>query len=409
MIKEKICVIGLGYIGLPTAALLASKGYLVNGVDTNLEIVKNINNGRVHIKEKGLNNLVVSTIKSQKFFATSKPSKSDVFIIAVPTPISKTNSIPTPNITFVLDAVKSILGVIKKENLLIIESTIPVGTTQEVANSLEENGIDLTNLHIAHCPERVLPGNILNELIKNDRIIGGITKKSSSVAEAFYKTFVKGNIYKTDAKTAELCKLTENSFRDVNIAFANELSMICDQEQINTLELIELTNKHPRVNVLQPGPGVGGHCIAVDPWFIISQHENLSNLMKTSREVNIKKTDWVTEKIKDASIEFQNKNNKEAIIACFGITFKANVGDTRESPSIQIIEALKIKGYKVLIIDPFVKSFENFITINYEEAYSKADIFVFLVKHTHFEIINKDKRLADKMVLDFCGQLVVKQ
>ena len=408
MIINKVCVIGLGYIGLPTAALLASKGFTVNGVDTNQQVVNNINDGKAHINEDGLDTLVNLSVKSKNFYATLKPEISEIFIIAVPTPVYKTDDISTPNLNYVMKAVKSIIGVIKNNDLLIIESTIPVGTTNKVEMLLKKNGIDTTKIYIAHCPERVLPGNILPELIKNDRVIGGINNKSSLIAEIFYRSFVKGKIYKTDSKTAEMCKLTENSFRDVNIAFANELSMICAKEEINTLELINLTNKHPRVNILQPGPGVGGHCIAVDPWFIISKHRASSNLIKMSRQVNLQKTEWVINEIIKVSNIYKKKNNKKPIISCFGFTFKANVDDTREAPSIQIIESLTLKGYDIIVVEPNVKSFQGFKIVDLSDGIKKANICVFLVKHKEFEVINTSIHLDHKDVLDFCGLLEMK-
>lgn len=405
MYKKKICVIGLGYIGLPTAAVLAAKGYDVNGVDTNLNIVENINKGKVHIKEKGLDVLVKKSIKSRKFKSTSIPMENDVFIIAVPTPMKKSSNFSTPNIDYILDAIKSLVPVIRDENMIIIESTIPVGTTNLIADVLKKKGVDIERIYIAHCPERVLPGNILYELINNDRIIGGINIESSSKVEKFYKTFVKGKIYKANCRVAELCKLTENSFRDVNIAFANELSLICAKEGIDTSELINLTNKHPRVNILQPGPGVGGHCIAIDPWFIISKHPNSSHLMKMARKVNINKTEWVIKQILSQKLNFKNKFNKEPVICCFGITFKPNVGDTRESPSVEIINSLILNNCTVLVVDPNVEYFKGFSFCDLSEAIEKADILVFLVKHNQFKVINYNKNIKNRILLDFCNQL----
>ena len=408
MIKNKICVLGLGYIGLPTAALLASEGFIVNGVDTNEEVVSKINLGKAHVYEPGLDELVKLTVESNMFEATLVPQPSDIFIIAVPTPVHNSNNILTPNIDYVMMAVKSILGIIRENNSLIVESTIPVGTTLKIELLLKEKGIDTTKINIAHCPERVLPGNILHELIYNDRVIGGVNDISSSVIESFYKVFVKGNIYKTDSKTAEMCKLTENSFRDVNIAFANELSMICDKEEIDVLKLINLTNKHPRVNILQPGPGVGGHCIAIDPWFIISRHKILSNLMKTARDVNLKKTQWVIDKILENCNSFKEKKGRKPIIAFFGLTFKADIDDTRESPSLQIIETINRKEFETVVIDPNIKLLKNNNLINFSQAINIADIFVFLVKHKEFININISEQLINKDVLDFCGLLEMK-
>ena len=405
MIKKKISVIGLGYIGLPTAALLASKEFEVIGVDSNISIVKDLKNFKSHIKEIGLDELLISSLKSGNLSITSTPKASDIFIITVPTPINKNEKTPTPNLNFVFDAVLTLIGLIEENNMIIIESTVPMGTTNSIKNLLKKNGINVENIFIAHCPERVLPGNIIHELIHNDRIIGGIDNKSSKEAADFYKSFVKGNIYKTEAKIAELCKLTENSFRDTNIAFANELSMICDKYDIDVFKLINLTNKHPRVNVLEPGPGVGGHCIPVDPWFIISKDPDLSNLMSVSRKVNLKKTDWVIDKILKKTKKYKDETGKDPIIALFGLTFKKDVDDIRESPSIQIIEKLHNKGLSICVVEPNIKAFNDFNIISQSEAMIVANILVFLVKHKNFETIRNNKILDDKILLDFCNQL----
>ena len=293
----KVNVIGLGYIGLPTAAILGRNGYDVFGIDTNLEIVENINKSQFSNLEPGLDKALFESILNGNLQASSEYRSADVHIVCVPTPLIKDEINPTPDLSYVLDAAKSLAPHIKKGDLLIIESTITVGTTEEVRMALQRLGVDTNKIHIAHCPERVIPGKIMKELIQNDRIIGGLTGDATDRAEEFYKTFVTGNIVKTDTRTAELCKLTENSFRDVNIAFANELSMICDKENINVWELIELANRHPRVNILLPSAGVGGHCIAVDPWFIVSKNRNESEMIQTARRVNLSKTDWVLKKI----------------------------------------------------------------------------------------------------------------
>jgi len=405
MNKKKISVIGLGYIGLPTATLLASRGFKVDGVDINPLIIKNLNKKKCHIKEKGVDQLLALSLNSGNLSLKSIPQASDVFIIAVPTPITKGAKMPKPNIKMVIEAVRSIIELIEDYNLIIIESTVPMGTTNLIRELLEDKGINTEKIYIAHCPERVLPGNILDELIHNDRIIGGINKKSSQAAEDFYKIFVKGKIYQTEAKTAELCKLTENSFRDVNIAFANELSMICDKENINVYELINLTNKHPRVNILQPGPGVGGHCIAVDPWFIISQNPNLSKVMTASRQVNLEKTKWVFDKIISETDRCKSEKNIEPVIACFGLTFKPDVDDIRESPSIEILEKLSNKGFSLLVVEPNIKKYKNFKIIKQSEAIKRANILVFLVNHKEFKTIKNHKKLEEKLLLDFCDFL----
>jgi UDP-N-acetyl-D-mannosaminuronic acid dehydrogenase len=300
--KRKICVIGLGYIGLPTSALLANRGYNVHGVDVVQSTVDTINEGKIHIVEPELDIYVKAAVNSGKLKADTKPSEADVFIIAVPTPFHEGY---VPNIDYVISATRAIAPYVKEGNIIILESTSPVGTTDAVEATLKENGVDTGKMYIAHCPERVLPGHIMRELVANDRIVGGTTQEATKVTAAFYREFVAGEVLETDAKTAEMAKLTENSFRDTNIAFANELSILCDKFGINVWELIRLANRHPRVNILQPGAGVGGHCIAVDPWFIVYAGGEDAKLIRTSREVNNYKTEWVIEKIKNAALKLK--------------------------------------------------------------------------------------------------------
>ena len=290
----KICILGLGYIGLPSAALLANRGYLVQGVDISPDVVDTINQGEIHIVEPDLDSFVHSAVNSGHLKASLNPEFADVFIIAVPTPFREGF---VPNIDYVLDATRAIVPVVKAGDLVILESTSPVGTTEKVAEVLRESGVDTNAVHIAHCPERVLPGHIMRELVENNRIVGGTTPEASEKVAAFYRTFVTGEVLVTDARTAEMAKLTENSFRDVNIAFANELSLLSDKFGIDVWELIRLANRHPRVNILQPGTGVGGHCIAVDPWFIVHEGGDDARLIRSGREVNTRKTEWVVEKI----------------------------------------------------------------------------------------------------------------
>ena len=296
--NNSISIIGLGYIGLPTAALLASKGFKIKGIDINKNVVKNINEGKVHIVEPGLEAYVRSAVAKGNLKAYTEVQASHIYIICVPTPFKKNSEFPMPNIDFVREAVESISPHVKKGDLVILESTSPPGTTEMVRDILQKNEVDTSTIFIAYCPERVLPGKIMNELVNNARVIGGINSQSAEVIAAFYKTFVNGEILKTDAKTAEMCKLIENSFRDVNIAFANELSLLCDKNEVDVWELIKLANHHPRVNILQPGTGVGGHCVAVDPWFIVSQDPENSRIIKTAREINDSKSQWVADKIK---------------------------------------------------------------------------------------------------------------
>ncbi|KZX77653.1 UDP-N-acetyl-D-mannosaminuronic acid dehydrogenase, partial [Oleiphilus sp. HI0009] len=322
---RSVCVMGLGYIGLPTASLLGTKGYQVTGVDVSPKVVETINQGKIHIVEPDLDLLVKSAVNSGNLKASLEPCKADVFIIAVPTPFKEGYE---PDLSYVEQATRNIAPFVESGNLVILESTSPVGTTDLVAKILSEAGHDTQgDVFVAHCPERVLPGRILIELVQNDRIVGGINEASTDAAATFYKEFVSGEVLETSAKTAELSKLTENSFRDVNIAFANELSLICDQEHIDVWELISLANRHPRVNILQPGPGVGGHCIAVDPWFIIHRNPEQAKLIRTAREVNDHKPEWVISKVREKAERF-----KRPVIACLGLAFKADVDDLRESP-----------------------------------------------------------------------------
>ena len=347
--NKKICVIGLGYIGLPTAALLANRGYDVHGVDVVKSTVDTINEGKIHIVEPELDTFVKSAVNSGKLKASLKPDFADVFIIAVPTPF---HSGYVPNVDYVVSATKSIAPYIQERNIVILESTSPVGTTELVEKTLKEEKIDTSKLYIAHCPERVLPGKIMKELVENDRIVGGLTQEATAKTVEFYNTFVSGEVLSTDARTAEMAKLTENSFRDTNIAFANELSMLCDKFDINVWELISLANRHPRVNILQPGAGVGGHCIAVDPWFIVHAGGETAKMIRTAREVNTYKTEWVIEKIKNAALKFEAQNGRKAKVACMGLAFKPETDDMREAPALVLIDKLLKAGCKVRAYDP---------------------------------------------------------
>ena len=398
--KPTVVMMGLGYIGLPTAALIASKGLNVTGVDISKGVVNIINEGKIHIVEPDLDGLVHHVVKQGYLKASTKPVAADVYLIAVPTPF-KGNHVP--DLTYVESAVKNIIPTLQKGALVILESTSPVGTTHKVQELIFEERPDLKGeIFIAYCPERVLPGNVIYELEQNDRAIGGIDEVSTEKAVLFYKHFVKGELHKTNSQTAEMCKLVENSSRDVQIAFANELSMICDKANINVWELIRLANKHPRVNILQPGTGVGGHCIAVDPWFIVSEFPQESKIIRSAREINNFKTEWAIEKVKNASLQFKIENDRDAIIACMGLAFKPNIDDLRESPALHVAEQLETDGFKVLFVEPNLKSHRNFNLTSIEEAEEACDIMVFLVAHKEFKGLVAPPQAR---VMDFCGIL----
>jgi UDP-N-acetyl-D-mannosaminuronic acid dehydrogenase len=397
--NNKICVIGLGYIGLPTAALLANRGYNVHGVDVVQDTVDIINRGEIHIVEPELDTFVKAAVNSGKLKADLKPCKADVFIITVPTPFHDGF---IPNVDYIIAATKVIAPFVKENNIIILESTSPVGTTELMEKILKEENVDTSKLFIAHCPERVLPGHIMRELVENDRIVGGTTKEATEKTVEFYRTFVDGEVLSTDARTAEMAKLTENSFRDTNIAFANELSILCDKFDIDVWELIKLTNRHPRVSVLQPGAGVGGHCIAVDPWFIVHAAKEAgieATIIKTARELNNYKTQWVIEKIKNEALVFEKENGRKAKIACMGLAFKPNIDDLRESPALYITKKLILDGLDILAAEPNIENFKDFDIVDYNDALKDADIVTFLVAHKEF------KELKIKTNLDFCGVL----
>jgi UDP-N-acetyl-D-mannosaminuronic acid dehydrogenase len=402
-LSQKIIVMGLGYIGLPTASMLATKGHQVLGVDVNQSAVDTINSGRIHIIEPDLDILVRSAVNSGNLKASLTPEEGDTFIIAVPTPFMEVDGNPkAPDLSYVESATRAIVPYLRPGNLVILESTSPVGTTELIYKIIVGMRPELEGkVHAAHCPERVLPGHILRELVDNDRIIGGLTKTANEQAKELYKSFCNGAILLTDSKTAELSKLVENSFRDVNIAFANELSVICDHLGINVWETIALANRHPRVNILQPGPGVGGHCIAVDPWFIVSSAPAQAKLIRTAREVNDAKPHWVIDKVKAKAARF-----KDPVIGCLGLTFKANIDDMRESPSYDIVKDLMAQNVgKLLVCDPNVQASKvNFPLTDLREVLKEADILLLLVDHTEFKDIDLDT-IKDKVVIDTRGVL----
>lgn len=411
-----VSIIGLGYIGLPTAALLASRGVMVVGVDVNQNTLDIINQGKIHIVEPELDIFVESAVKSGYLKTTTEPEKSDVFMIAVPTPFRGDHE---PDLSYIESAAKAIAPVLKKGNIVILESTSPVGTTEKMMEWMREVRPDLAfpefgnnrkqyDIAVAHCPERVLPGHVIRELVENDRIIGGVTTQCAEQARNLYKLFVEADCLITDCRTAELSKLVENSFRDVNIAFANELSLICDQLDINVWEMIKLSNHHPRVNILQPGPGVGGHCIAVDPWFIVNSAPNEAKLIRTARLINDSKPDFILVKINQAVKQIAKKRS-EIKIACLGLAFKPDIDDLRESPALNIAKQINSMNFnEVLLVEPNInqipKGFDTNTTklTSLENAIKIVDIVVLLVDHIQFK--SMDSSLLDgKQVIDTRG------
>lgn len=396
----KACFIGLGYIGLPTAIVAANNGIEVLGVDVNPQVVETINNGEIHIVEPGLAHLAAKVVNNGWLKAKLEPEVSDAFLIVVPTPFTGDHE---PDISYVEAATRNVIPFLKEGDLYIIESTSPVGTTEQMTELIFAERPELKDkIYIAYCPERVLPGNIIYELVHNDRVIGGLNPESTEKAVEFYSKFVKGESHKTNTRTAEMCKLTENSSRDVQIAFANELSIICDKAGINVWELIELANKHPRVNILQPGSGVGGHCIAVDPYFITSAFPMESQIIGKARELNNYKAFWCSEKTQEAMKNFELEHGREPVVALMGLAFKPNIDDLRESPA-KYIATKVMQGHNnadFLIVEPNIEDHKVFKLTDYREAYEKADIVAMLVAHNQFKELSwRD----DKMILDFAG------
>lgn len=413
---NNICVLGLGYIGLPTASVLATKGCKVLGVDVNPRAVDTINRGEIHIHEPDLDVLVKSAVLSGNMTASLEPAPADVFIIAVPTPFRDGHA---PDLSYVENATRTLAPVLAPGNVVILESTSPVGATEQIADWLRDLRPDLAvptrdrgvpekdaarRIYIAHCPERVLPGRILKELVDNDRIIGGIDKESAEQARDVYARFASGDILLTDSRTAEMAKLTENAFRDVNIAFANELSLVCDQFGIDVWRLIELANRHPRVEILKPGPGVGGHCIAVDPWFIVHSAPDVARLIRTAREVNDSKPAKVLEKVRARARRF-----REPVIACLGLSFKADIDDLRESPALHIAEELAAEELgRLLVVEPHIRELPPSLArtraelVDLDVALAEADIVLVLVDHKSFVGVDR-KLLQEKIIIDTRG------
>ena len=399
MTQNDVVVIGLGYIGLPTSALIAKNKINVLGVDINQEIVNSINQGHTHIVEPDLAKVVKKVVEKGFLKASICPELADIYLIVVPTPFKSNHQ---PDISLVEDAITKISPILKSNDLVIIESTSPVGTTEKMRDLIFLNRPDLIeNIYIAYCPERVLPGNIMFELINNDRVIGGINEKSTKKACEFYSKFVLGSLYKTDSRTAEMCKLVENSSRDVQIAFANELSMVCEEAGIDVWKLIELANKHPRVNILSPGCGVGGHCIAVDPYFIISEFGKQSKLIAQARNVNNHKSEWCFNFILKTIENYVIRNIRKPKISILGLTFKPNVDDVRESPAMKIaIDLNKLGIYEIFFIEPNLKNEKNLKLSNLKESIQESDIIVFLVAHNEFKNLIIPE---SKIIIDFCG------
>lgn len=391
---------GLGYIGLPTAALIASKGTRVTGVDINENVVRTINAGKIHIVEPELEDEVARAVSKGLLKAQSTPAAGDVYLVVVPTPFKEKNE---PDISYVIDATRAILPFLKAGDLYIIESTSPVGTTEKMRDLIYEHRPELTDkIHIAYCPERVLPGNVMYELVHNDRVIGGVDDESTIKAAKFYEGYVQGDLHKTNARTAEMCKLVENSSRDVQIAFANELSLICDKAGIDAWELISLANKHPRVNILNPGCGVGGHCIAVDPYFIVSDYPLESKIIGTARDINNYKSFWCVEKIQRAKLQFELEEGRKPAIAIMGLAFKPNIDDLRESPAKYIAQKViqHTTGETYYVVEPNIEEHESFTLTSLQDALEKADILAFLVAHDEFKNLQIP---SEKILLDFCG------
>lgn len=407
MKNKRVCVVGLGYIGLPTASLLATNGYEVVGVDISSKTVETINRGEIHIVEPDLDAFVRSAVAAGRLKAFTTPQPADIYMICVPTPFRQGDSdIPQPDLDCVLAATRSIAPFVKAGDLVILESTSPVGTTAKMGEVLKGTGVDLDKVHLAYCPERVLPGKIMTELVENDRVVGGLTPQATESVSAFYRTFVRGEVLEIDAPTAEMCKLVENSYRDVNIAFANELSLLCASAGINVWRLIELANRHPRVNILQPGTGVGGHCIAVDPWFIVSSDPTNARIIRVAREVNNYKTQWVIDHIKIAASNFSAKEARRPRIACLGLAFKPDIDDLRESPAVHVAEKLHAEGYDLVVVEPNIETHPLFGLAPLDAALEQADIIAVLVKHREFLMLTKEAQFLKAIVLDFCGASV---
>lgn len=396
----KACFMGLGYIGLPTAIIAANSGIEVYGVDVNPDVVAKTNAKQLHFVEPGLQQMLEQVIDNGMLHADVAPIECDAYFIVVPTPFKGDHQ---PDVSYVEAATRTVTPLLKEGDLFVIESTSPVGTTEAMASMIYKARPELDGLiHIAYCPERVLPGNVIYELVHNDRVIGGMTERAADRACEFYSQFVKGKLHRTNARTAEMCKLTENSSRDVQIAFANELSMICERAGINVWNLIELANKHPRVNILQPGCGVGGHCIAVDPYFITAAYPEEAQIIAKARQINNYKAQWCAERVKNAMLQFELDHHRKPCVAMMGLAFKPNIDDLRESPAKRIVTEVMqgMSNADIMVVEPNIKDHKVFKLTNYQEAYDRADVVVMLTAHDEFKTLPwRD----DKVILDFCG------
>lgn len=396
----KACFMGLGYIGLPTAIIAAKHGIQIHGVDINPKVVEKTNAGQLHIIEPGMQELLEEVVKNGQLKADTKPVVCDAYFMVVPTPFKGDHQ---PDTSYVEAATRAVLPLLKEGDLFVIESTSPVGTTEAMAEIIFTERPELKDkIYIAYCPERVLPGNVIYELVHNDRVIGGLNPQSTEKAIAFYSQFVTGQLHKTNCRTAEMCKLTENSSRDVQIAFANELSFICDKAGINVWELINLANKHPRVNILWPGCGVGGHCIAVDPYFITAEFPMESRMISQARQINNYKAFWCAEKVQNEMLKFELETGRKPVVAMMGLAFKPDIDDLRESPAKHIVAKVmqSCNNANILIVEPNVEEHNVYKLTSYKEAFDRADIVVYLVAHSPFKELPKD---SDKIILDFCG------
>lgn len=396
----KACFMGLGYIGLPTAIIAANSGIEVYGVDVNPDVVAKTNAKQLHFVEPGLQQMLEQVIDNGMLHADVAPIECDAYFIVVPTPFKGDHQ---PDVSYVEAATRTVTPLLKEGDLFVVESTSPIGTTEAMASMIFKARPELNGLiHIAYCPERVLPGNVIYELIHNDRVIGGMTERATDKACEFYSQFVKGKLHRTNARTAEMCKLTENSSRDVQIAFANELSMICERAGINVWNLIELANKHPRVNILQPGCGVGGHCIAVDPYFITAAYPEEAQIIAKARQINNYKAQWCAERVKNAMLQFELDHHRKPCVAMMGLAFKPNIDDLRESPAKRIVTEVMqgMSNADIMVVEPNIKDHKVFKLTNYQEAYDRADVVVMLTAHDEFKTLPwRD----DKVILDFCG------